>query len=313
MYYLSGINGFMKKLLLLLVLSAVYITAALSQDKIVTLNHDTIDCKITRVSNTTIYFEVTNKGIRSSAKLPVNSILSYTRNEMSPVKAESTLYNNPFPRLRLGLGGGLGYLTASSKEAEEYLVNSGLAPDLAKSYYRDLRTGLYAYGDLIYLFTPSYGAGLKYKFFDTSGSVEGFFDPQDGVNLIYTTYSEQIYINYAGASLYFQQFIDKKKSFRVNSQISIGLATYRNEAEYLNGYLLLTGKNIGMDTSLGLEYFLSGNISAGADLGLFYSTIRKMKMTDGTSTMDLVLEKGNYENLSRVELSVGFRFYFLEK
>jgi len=303
----------MKKTVLLLILFSIFYTAGLSQDKIVTLNHDTIDCKITRISKSNIYFEVTNKGIKYAGKLPVNSILNYTRYEQPTLKEQRIVPTDQFARLRLGIGGGLGYLTASSKTAEEYMVNAGLSPDQAKSYYRNLKTGLMANGELTYIFNPKYGAGVKYKFFDTSSKVEGFFDPQDGVNLIYTTYQEQIYVNYAGAFFYYQQFIDKKKSFRVNSEISIGMAAYRNEAEYLNGYLLLTGKNIGMDTSLGLEYFITKNISAGADLGLFYSSIRKMKMTDGTSSVDIELEEDKYENLSRIDLSVGLRFYFLDK
>jgi hypothetical protein len=38
-----------------------------------------------------------------------------------------------------------------------------------------------------------------------------------------------------------------------------------------------------------------------------------MKITDGSSTMNLDLEKENYENLSRVELSVGIRLYIWNK
>ena len=303
----------MKRRLILLILFAGFCFTVFSQDKIITLNHDTIDCRITKISNNTVFFEVMTKGVKSSGELPLTSILNYTASGKEGIQEKKPINTEQFERIHIGVGGGFGHMLASSEKAEDYMVDMGLASAQAESYYKDLKTGFYADADVTYLFKTNYGAGIKYKFFDTSAGIEGFFDPQDGVNLIYTTYKEQIYVNYLGASFYYQQYIGMQKTFRLNSEISIGMAAYRNEAEYLNGYFLLTGKNIGMDTRLGLEYLITKNISAGADLGLFYSTIRKLKMTDGTSSVDIELEKDNYENISRIELSVGLRFYFLDK
>jgi hypothetical protein len=91
------------------------------------------------------------------------------------------------------------------------------------------------------------------------------------------------------------------------------LATYRNEAEYLNGYFLLTGKSIGMDINLGLEYFITRHFSVGTDLSVFYSSIHKMKITDGTNTATIDLDKNNYENLMRLNISFGLRVYLWNK
>ena len=88
------------------------------------------------------------------------------------------------------------------------------------------------------------------------------------------------------------------------------MTTYRDEAEYLHGYYLLTGKNAGADLGIGLEYFLTSRISLGADLSAFYSSIRKITITDGSSTSTIELDKENYENLSRIDLSAGIRIYF---
>jgi hypothetical protein len=303
----------MKKALILCILLTIFGLNVFSQDKIVTLNHDTIDCRINKVSHNTIYFDVITKGVRSSGKLPLTSVLNYTISGNHRIQNDKITRGDPFERLRIGIGGGFGYLLASSEKSEELMVNMGLTADQAESYYKNLKTGIYGDADLTYLFNPDYGAGIKYKFFETTASLEGFFDPFDGVNLIYSTYKEQIYVNYVGASFYYQQFIGRNKSFRLNSEVSFGMVNYRDEAEYINSYYLLTGKNIGMDTGLGLEYFLAKNLSAGANLSLFYSTIRKFKMTDGTNTVTIELDKDNYENLSRIELSFGIRFYFLRK
>ena len=299
----------MKKDLLITILFSCLLTAGYSQDRIITSNYDTIDCTINKISRNTIYFDLTTKGIKTTGQLPLSSVLNYTVSaKATPGKIRiENAYS--FERLRLGINCGPGYVLASSEEAEDYLVSLGLESGQAKSYYRGLKLGLNANADLTYLINPSFGAGIKYRFFETSNNVEGFFDPQDGVHLIYTTYEEQIYTNFAGAMFCYRQHIGRNESFRLNSALSIGLATYRNEAGYLDGYYLLTGKNFGTDVSIGLEYFITGWFSAGADLSAFYSSIRKMKITDGSNTMTMDLDKEDYENLSRLDLSVGIRFY----
>ena len=264
----------MKKELLIVILLFDLLSTGYSQDKIITKNND---------SGTTI---------------------------QEVQKGRST---ESYERLRLGISGGLGYITGSTKVAEENMVNLGFLPDKVQSYYKGMRSGRYANVDLTYQIAPRYGVGIKYKFFNTSGSIEGFVDPHDGMNLIYSTYGEHIYVNFLGTAFIFQQFIGSSKSFKINASGSIGLTTYRNEAEYLSGYYLITGKNAGMDLSLEFEYFISRFLSVGAELSSFYSTIRKVKVTDGTSTTTLDLEKGKYEDLSRLEISAGIRLYLWEK
>ena len=307
----------MKKKLLIPIFFLVMFSAGYSQDKIITVNNDTIDCRINKISRSTIFFDIITNGIKTTGQLPLSSVLNYSVSAKAakeatpgatPVKIKSA-NSYSFDRLRFGIGGGPGYLLAGSEDAEKAMVIMGLESGKAKSYYKGLKLGLQANADLTYLITPIFGAGIKYKFFNTSNSVEGFFDLQDGVHLIYTTYEEQIYTNFAGAMFFSQQFIGRNEQFKLSSSLSAGLATYRNEAGYLNGYYLLKGKNLGTDFSVGLEYFITDQISVGADLSAFYSSIRKIKITDGSTTNTMDLEKENYENLSRIDFSIGIRLY----
>jgi len=163
------------------------------------------------------------------------------------------------------------------------------------------------------MFTPDIGTGFKYKFFYTSGNVDGIIDVQDGVHVIYTNYGERIFVNYYGPMAYYQRYLNAAETYRITTTFSFGLSTYRNEAKYLNEYLLLTGRNLGTDYSVNLEYYITDNISLGAELSAFYSVLRKVKITDGTNTQTVDLDKENYENLSRLELSLGIRFYLWNK
>lgn len=303
-----------RRIFLLIVFFYSLALSAHSQDKIITITKDTIDCKITKISRNTIFFDLITSGIRTEGSLPLSKVLNYTISAggVAPEKPES-LSVGSFERIRLGISGGAGYLLASSEKAEEALTGQGLDAGKAKSYYRNMKTGWNANADLTFMITPDLGAGFKYKFFYTAGSVEGFFGPADGVHLIYTTYGERIFVNYYGPLVYYQQFIGQDEKIRLTSAYSFGMATYRNEAEYLNGHYLLTGKSFGTDATLGLEYFITDHFSIGADLSVFYSSIRRITMTDGKNHQTLDLDKENYENLSRMELSIGIRFYLWKK
>jgi hypothetical protein len=303
----------MKRNLTIAILFSCIFISGYSQDVIITTNKDTIDCKINKITRNSIFFELTTKGLKSTGEIPLENVLTYTFPGKAISSVQNRVVNELSSRLRFGVSGGLGYILSSSKNAEEDMVSQGFTLDNAQSYYKDLKSGLYANANITWLINPYYGAGIKYNFFDTSGSTEGFMDPGDGVNLYYTTYKEHIYVNYAGVEVLFQQSVGNLKSFKLNSSYSTGLAMYRNETEYLNGYYLVTGRNIGMDFGLGLEYSVTRFLSVGTDLTLFYSSIHKMKITDGTDTSTIDLEKGNYENLTRVNISFGLRLYLWNK
>ena len=337
----------MKKFLLSAILLFGLVYSANSQDKIITLNNDTIYCKITKISDYTIDFEVMSQGVKRSGRVDHNRIFKYIISEKSvpveqiesevnkealekllmdtpvnpenrerskkPAEEKIKVKKEPFERFRFAMNGGFGYLLGSSKTAEEKMIALGLTDDQAKSYYKEMKSGICAGADLLFLINPDWGGGVKYKFYSTSADMEGFIDPGDGYNLYYGTFHERIYVNFIGGEFLFRQFIGSRKTLKLNSACSIGLTKYRNEASFFSSAFLLTGNNIGADLSLGLEYFISNHFSLGTELSLFYSSIRKMKLSDGITTTPVHLEKDNYENLSRLDLSIGIRVYLWNK
>ena len=166
------------KILLFMVLFYSLSVTVYSQDKIITKINDTIDCKITKITRNTIYFDMFTRGVKTAGSLPLSNVVNYTISATGNTEKPESFIRNSFERLRLGISGGAGYLLASSEKAEEYLASQGLESSKAKSYYRNMKTGWNANADLTFMITPDFGAGFKYKFFYTSGSVEGFFDPQ---------------------------------------------------------------------------------------------------------------------------------------
>lgn len=300
----------MKRNLLIAFILAGIVTSLSGQDRIVTLNNDTIDCKINKITRSDIHFNITTQGVTTTGRMPLADILSYS---VTPTATQVKMYNQDttgsFKRLRLGISGGAGYLYSSSKDAEEAMMTWGITEDQAEKYYNDLRTGIYGSGDITWMLTQRIGLGLRYKFYDTSGSVEGFFDLQDGINIYYSTYSEHIYVNFTGVSLYYSEPLGRNQKFNIYIAYAAGLAHYRNEAESFQGHLLLTGNAFGVDGALGLEYLINPSIAVGAELSAFSALLRKIEITDGFTIETIELENDNFENLSRVELSLGVRFY----
>jgi hypothetical protein len=318
----------MKRILLLAFILTGTTFALFPQDQIITRNNDTIECRITRVTRNEILFEIDTKGVTSSGKLPFTEIASYSVTNpptggsspasppgaMRPASPTGSIRpviadTGPLSRLRLSLNGGAGYIFSSSEKAEEVMVAWGIAQDNAEAYYNDLKLGIYGSGDITFMVTPRIGTGLRYKFFCTDAGVKGSFDSDDGMYLIYGTYSEHIYGNFAGVSLFYTESVGRSRKLSLYASWAAGLTLYRNETETFQGNFLITGKSLGMDGTLGLEYRLTPSMALGAELSAFNSLLRKIEMTDGTNTETLELEKENIENLSRFELSLGIRFY----
>jgi hypothetical protein len=133
------------------------------------------------------------------------------------------------------------------------------------------------------------------------------------MELYYGNYYEQIYVNFAGPAFLYQYTFNSKKSFKLSSVVSLGVTTYRNEGRKVINYYLLTGNNFGADVSFDSEYFITRNLSVDFGISELFSSIRKVEFSNGLRTSEIKLEKDKYKNLSRLDLSVGIRFYLLDK
>jgi hypothetical protein len=102
----------------------------------------------------------------------------------------------------------------------------------------------------------------------------------------------------------------RSKRIGVNSSFAIGPAFYRDELEMLNDQVLIQGVALGTNLTLGLEYFFRSNISLGLESSLFSSQAQKVTVTTAHSSEEIKLEKENYENLSRLDLSLGIIWYW---
>ena len=218
-----------------------------------------------------------------------------------------------YKRITLGLYGGYGYLLGSTSKAINSMTSAGFTREQAETYYSDLKSGFYIAGELYYALNSNYSIGMTDKFFMNSATATNAFEDPDIMTITYYSSSERIYVNYAGFAVSFNHHYGKRDRLRLNSSLSLGITNYRDEIIYTNTFALITGMCPGTDLNIGMEYKINDLVSLNAGIASYISYLKKVNVTDGTNSTKVTLEKGNAENLSRLDLSAGIRFYFLKR
>jgi hypothetical protein len=303
-----------------------------AQDRIITTGHDTLNCKINKITSTKIFYSFRLGTFDTKGKIKRDQVLNFysgnnsetaiklqTNNEGElknlPLLNNSNQTNNlqehtPIAtRLRFGISGGLNFLTGSTSAAESSLTQGGSDKQTVKDYYNKLKLGRSLGANIHYMFNKKYGIGLSYKFFKQNSSMETFFGSDGGVNLIFADFSEKIFVNYGGVSFYSEQFLKSNPKLKWNSHYSAGVAFYRDEATILNNPMLITGSAFATNLDFGIEYFILPRVSAGINLSYFMSSLKKVTFDDGFNSETQDLDKKNSEALSRLDLSVGIHIY----
>lgn len=288
----------------------LFLTGVLSaQDRMVMILGDTLDCKITGVTPKYLYFERMQNGVVVKDRIDRADVREWSKTEQPEAFGQAARPVWGVGRFRIALSGGYGIRTANTKTARQEMERVGFTSQEAKKYYKKLQAGEQAGGQLHYMFLPDLGLGVDYHFYYASSSIYGNFDPQDGVFRFYGEISENIYTNFVGISCYGQQWL-KPERLKAYSVISVGMALYRNETLFVYNPMLISGKALGENLDIGLEYLPWRNFAVGASVSCFQSTLRKVDVDNGISSQEVKLDKEQWEGLFRLSLSAGLKFYF---
>lgn len=215
---------------------------------------------------------------------------------------------NSQDKIRIELDGGLAYLLGSTKNAKTQLKNYGIAETEADAYYRNFKLGEEAGISATYFLHESFGLGLDYRIFTTKASVMGYLDVYESFSKVYGPFTEQVYTNFWAVSWFQNLAINQKLNFY--SRISMGWASYRNEAKIMVSPVLLTGNAPAMRISSGLTCQLTEFMAIDFSLSGFASVIREMTLNDGKQSSTHKLDKVTQENMSRVSLTTGLVIQF---
>lgn len=296
--------------LLIFVLISVFTLQA--QDRIITVQNDTINCRIQSITDTHIRYEQPTKGGFVVGKLiPLTEVAEYYRKPVTTITR--TKVENPWV---LGISTGGSYMPWVMETIEES-VDSENASKIKNGYQFN--------ANVHYMLNQSIGAGLQYSFF-TSG-YKG--DVLTEINPNYPTYAsayqrDRQYINYGGLSVLFQQSIGADKKIVLSETLSPGMLFYRYEYQYymalpyssgysidmLNGLVEAVTPGVGLGFTAGYRLTPKLMIGAGADF-LFGMTKKIHVQSKGLqgeyeSEADYTLDEPL--NISRINYSLSLRY-----
>lgn len=270
-----------------------------SQDLIVTLTNDSLNCKITQIDAEFIHFDIVyNKEVRNSV-LMLSTIKNYKENYYSksnlPAQEKSTM---DYPRFLIFLSGGGSYLLDPISANAEGEI---------KEYYQDLKLGYNLGFDFNYYFNKTIGLGLKYNYFNSSNSAEGN-SSGDGVTSEWSI-SENIMINFVGPT-FLARFLSANNNNGFVLGASVGYMWYKDDAVLLDPAIITgntIGLNIGASYNISLSRIFFLGISASTTLGFLPS----LTIDDGINVEVYDFESfGDYKNISRADLSILFGIKF---
>jgi hypothetical protein len=303
-----------------------------SQDRIVLITGDTLKCTIGKVTKNFIYYSQNFNGISANGKVQKSSVREWTfsstgKEQIQPVLSpemhdfkfaeepekpeinENKVTVNRNDRLRTAFSGGMGYITGNTDAVRENLQQMGVSEEDSKNYYKNLKLGYFARASAYYRISTDYWLGMLYHGFYSTAEITTSII-MDDLNMYYGRLGERYFVNFAGASFFSSGRYGKNKKIGLNSSYSIGPAFYRDEAEMYNEQILIKGTSFAQDLTIGVEYFIRPNISIGFESSLFSAKIRKIEVTTVNSSQTVELDKENFENLSRLNFSLGLVFYW---
>jgi len=311
----------MKKFALLTITLFLFIIAK-AQDRIISINHDTIHCTIVSINNERITYELRNKdGSMTGKTINLSQTSEYTRSKQSNAKVntQNTLlskFSKPSDNLWImGLNIGLSTMPW-------YFDSSGGG---VPEEYNKFKTGYHVNASAHYMLNYFCGAGVEYSYCNTSMSND--MQSQTYTSL-YLTYSEKIrqYINYFGPSILVEQHPGASRKLTFSESLSAGLLfirlenqtsspTISNSIYYDNvNNSLITGNTFSAKLGLAAEYKVFRNVSVGLGGDFIWASLKKVSFTSKSSNSSnsstQSQELNNAMNLSRFDLSIALRYKF---
>jgi len=289
----------MKRALLFIILFTSVLSSLNAQDLIITNENDSIHCKITKVNNDYIYFTFKNDNDFHSSLLALKDVESYQKEffENPEVTEDKMIGHEEFPKFRIAIHGGYSHMLAK--------VSSDMSSDL-QAYVKDLKSGFHFGGDVSYYLNPTIGLGLKCHVFKSSNNMNDVYVEDDEGNRYYGIMSDKITTTYVGPT-FSTRFLDKNKANAFIMSVGLGYLGYVNRGVFITE-LNIKGNTLGLSLDFAYDIAMSKHTALGIQLSFITGSLSKLEVSDGQRTEILTLEQGSYENISRLDLSVGLRF-----
>jgi hypothetical protein len=276
----------------------------------VTSAGDTIACKIETIEGSFLIF-TQNGNETDRKKIAFDRVKSYEKDVqpsnrlfLEPVESYQFV-NPPIKKKNLSkgfmLGFGLGYSYRLAK------VSQNLPVEL-QEYIQKLKSGITVKVDAAYFFGRFFGIGAKYYLTHSQNRLENVLFELNGGGYQVGEVSDNINIH-SFQFVVTSRVLNKTGKFHFLPALSAGYTAYQNNAVVLYPVKLSSG-TFSMGVHLSTDFALTDNLFAM--LGVDYTTgiLSYYDAEYGTNRDRITLNGDNQDNLTRVELWGGVRYYF---
>ncbi len=270
-----------------------------AQDLIVTNGLDSLNCKITDVKSDFIYFTFMKDEVVRNTLLPRSEIVNYQYNfyNQQVLPSGIALMADDYPHFRVAVNGGWSRRTARLSDD---------LTDQLKTHLKGLMTGYHIGADAEYFIIEQFGLGAEYRNFRSSNQIDNItFQKPDGTFGI-TSLNEEIDMMFI-APVASYRLLDAKKKNALIMDLGVGYLGYYDNISSINN-VTITGGTMGVRWGIGYDFMISDNYAIGLQFSMLSGTLTQIEISDGTTTESKSLEADEYESLSRIDLSIGFRF-----
>lgn len=225
-------------------------------------------------------------------------LIVWTAQGQNIVTSDTTINTRPALRaLRLSVQGGYAWRLGKIDDSQGHAMSDHL---------KGLRHG-YTYGaDLTWFFLQNFGVGVKGNVFHSGNSSENITMSLDNGKQVTGRMEDNVNIWFIGPMASWRCASRNLRHIMLMN-LGVGYLGYRDKAVFVEPFKM-KGGTTGLLYEIGYDYSLSDRIAIGVMLSSLTGALRKYNtMTPDGNRQVVKLEKGSYENLSHINLSVGLR------
>lgn len=275
---------------------------ARSQDLVVTTEGDSIDCKITRVSDEFIHFSVFDKSgiLLVRSRLPLAQVQYYEQGELFPEEdnendkpgiaepnQENRIIIDEFDPATFRLAINLGYT-----------YQFGGYEGLPRTYQNQLKSLWHLGGEFNYFFSENIGIGAKYNHVFTNAN-EDFEPPISTAFGFSQLRDERVKFSYIALSLLYRNFLYDDQV--VNYFVSGGIVKYRTDGMGDGVPFYQEGDTFGAVLGVSYDFLLMESFGIGVGVEVNIARLTEFDNNGTVINADF--------SLTRVDFTLGIRLY----
>jgi hypothetical protein len=203
---------------------------------------------------------------------------------------------NGLSHFRIAINYGLSYRIAKT--------DPGLSTFL-KDYFDELKSGYSSGIDAAYYFNEHVGAGLLFNRYTSSYSVMASAVSPSGV-IFSGELSDHITLTTFAPSINCRVATNHKHDAAIFN-LALGYTHFNDDGKFITE-ATIKGNSFALCYIMGYDYGLSKHFAIGALVSFNLGTLTSYDLVQNGQVTKVTLDKDHYENLSRIDLSLGLRY-----